>query len=144
MPYFICPNCTTRALDDDGKAGLTHQPVGCSKCGFGYLFELLEDFFPPANAGFVACDSDTRVISSGKGVFELTGYREADLIGQDVSTALALSDSEPLELVREWGVRKLGQELEVRTRAGLVKPVLVDLFPAYDEDGGILVALSSR
>jgi len=32
----------------------------------------------------------------------------------------------------------------VQTRAGLVKPVLVDLFPAYDEDGGILVALSSR
>jgi len=24
MRYFICPNCTTRALDDDGKAGLTH------------------------------------------------------------------------------------------------------------------------
>jgi hypothetical protein len=41
-------------------------------------------------------------------------------------------------------VRRLGQELEVRTRAGLVKPVLVDLFPAYDDDGGILVALSSR
>jgi len=46
--------------------------------------------------------------------------------------------------VREWGVRRLGQELEVKTRAGLVKPVLVDLFPAYDEDGGILVAISSR
>ena len=51
MRFFICPNCTTRALDDDGKAGLTHQPVGCEKCGFGYLFELLEDFFPPAGAG---------------------------------------------------------------------------------------------
>jgi len=77
-------------------------------------------------------------------VFELTGFREADLIGRDVSSALALSDSGPLELVREWGVRQLGPALEVQTRAGLVKPVLVDLFPAYDEDGGILVALSSR
>ncbi len=49
--YFICPNCKTRALDDDGMAGMTQQPVGCEKCGFGYLFELLEDFFPPAGAG---------------------------------------------------------------------------------------------
>jgi hypothetical protein len=84
------------------------------------------------------------VLAVGRGVFELTGYREADLIGQDVSTALSLSDTAPLELVREWGVRRLGQELEVRTRAGLRKPVLVDLFPAYDDDGGILVALTSR
>ena len=64
--------------------------------------------------------------------------------GAGPGSALSLSDSEPLELVREWGVRRLGQELEVRTRAGLVKPVLVDLFPAYDEDGGVLVALSAR
>jgi len=26
----------------------------------------------------------------------------------------------------------------------LTKPVVVDLFPAYDDDGGVLVALSSR
>jgi hypothetical protein len=46
--------------------------------------------------------------------------------------------------VREWGVRRLGEHLELQTRAGLVKPVVVDLFPAYDDDGGLLVALSSR
>ena len=84
------------------------------------------------------------MLAVGRGVFELTGFREADLIGRDVATALSLSDSGPLELVREWGVRRLGQELELQTRAGLSKPVLVDLFPAYDDDGGILVALSSR
>ena len=63
--------------------------------------------------------------------------------GRTSSTALSLSDTAPLELVREWGVRRMGQELEVRTRAGLRKPVLVDLFPAYDDDGGILVALTA-
>ena len=47
-------------------------------------------------------------------------------------------------LVREWGVRRLNEHLELRTRAGLVKPVVVDFFPAYDDDGGLLVALSSR
>jgi hypothetical protein len=41
-------------------------------------------------------------------------------------------------------VRKLGQELAIRTKAGLEKPVVVDFFPAYDEDGGLLVALTPR
>ena len=35
-------------------------------------------------------------------------------------------------------------ELELRTRNGLTQPVTADFFPAYDEDGGLLVALSRR
>ena len=46
--------------------------------------------------------------------------------------------------MREWGVRKLGQELAIRTRAGLEKEVTADFFPAYDDDGGLLVALTPR
>jgi hypothetical protein len=49
-----------------------------------------------------------------------------------------------MEVVREWGVRKLGQELEIRARSGIVKRVTADFFPAYDEDGGMLVALTPR
>ena len=41
-------------------------------------------------------------------------------------------------------MRKLGQELAIRTRAGIEKPVTVDFFPAYDDDGGLLVALTPR
>jgi hypothetical protein len=44
----------------------------------------------------------------------------------------------------EWGVRKLGEQLELRTRVGHAKPVTADFFPAYDEDGGLLVALTPR
>jgi len=106
---------------------------------WGFLFQLLEDYYPAPSTGFVVCDRDARVLAVGRGVFELTGYREADLIGRDVASAFALSDTSPLELVREWGVRRLGEQLELRTRAGLTKPVLVDLFPAYDDDGGLLV-----
>lgn len=120
-----------------------HAPQ-CRSCGFGFLFQLLEDYYPAPSTGFVVCDQDARVLAVGRGVFELTGYRETDLIGRDVADALALSDTAPLQLVREWGVRRLGEQLELRTRAGLTKPVLVDLFPAYDDDGGLLVALSSR
>jgi hypothetical protein len=146
MRYFICPNCTTRALDDDGKAGLTHQPVGCAKCGFGYLFELLEDFFPPAGAGMVTCDKDGRVLSCGKGVFEVSGYGEGDVMGKSLVEAFGLSgfagDSDPVPVVLEWGVRKLDQHVTMRHRSGRPKPVRLDLFPAYDEDGGMLASLA--
>jgi len=144
VPLYICPNCKRRSVDLDGYEGFTTQAVQCRNCGFGFLFQLLEDYYPAPSTGFVVCDRDARVLAVGRGVFELTGYRESDLIGQDVATALSFSDTAPLELVREWGVRRLGQELELKTRAGLRKPVLVDLFPAYDDDGGILVALTTR
>jgi hypothetical protein len=77
-------------------------------------------------------------------VFELTGFSDGELLGHDVVAALSLSDTSALELVREWGVRKLGQELSIRTKAGLEKRVVVDFFPAYDEDGGLLAALTAR
>jgi hypothetical protein len=47
-------------------------------------------------------------------------------------------------LSREWGVRRLGEKLQLRTRNGFEKPVTADFFPAYDEDGGLLVALTPR
>jgi PAS domain-containing protein len=147
MRYFICPNCSTRALDDDGRAGLTHQPVGCGKCGFGYLFEILEDYFPPRGAGLVTCDRDARVLSCGNGVFELTGYSEGDVLGKPLVDAFGLSgfadDTDPIPVVLEWGVRKLDQHMTLRHRSGIAKPVRVDLFPAYDEDGGLMASLAS-
>jgi PAS domain-containing protein len=148
MAYFICPNCKQRSVDDDGREGLTHQPVACASCGFGFLFELMDDYYPSPNAGFLVCDRGGRVIASGRGVFELTGYREADVLGHDVVEALGLSgfepDRNPAHLALEWGVRRLGERLALRTRAGLEKPVTGDFFPAYDTDGGLLVALAPR
>jgi len=144
VPYFICPNCKQRSVDLDGYDGFTMQAVQCRTCAFGFLFELLEDYYPAPETGFVVCDRDTRVLAAGRGVFELTGYRDVDLIGRDVVEALALSDTSPIDVVREWGVRKLGQELEIRTRAGREKRVTADFFPAYDEDGGLLLALTPR
>jgi PAS domain S-box-containing protein len=146
--HFICPNCGSRAVDSDGLATLSYQAVGCERCGFGFMFELLEDFFPPAAAGMVACDRGGRILSAGNGVFELTGYTEGDLLGKPVVEAFGLSGfgegANPVDVVLEWGVRKLDQPLEIRHRSGRMKPVRVDLFPAYDEDGGLLVSLAPR
>jgi len=143
MPVFICPNCRGRSIDLDGTEGFSSHAPQCRSCGFGFLFQLLEDYYPAPSTAFVVCDRDARVLAVGRGVFELTGYRESDLIGRDVATALHLSDTSGIELVREWGVRRLGERLDVRTRAGLEKPVVVDLFPAYDDDGGLMLALTA-
>ncbi len=144
MPYFICPRCKERSVDVDAREGFTEQAPACRRCGFGFLFELLDDYYPAPATGFVVCDQDRRVLAAGRGVFELTGFQEGDLMGHDVVEVLTLSDDKPVELVREWGVRRLGERLSIRTRAGSDRPVTADFFPAYDEDGGILVALTPR
>jgi PAS domain S-box-containing protein len=148
VPIFICPNCKQRSVDHDRREGLTHQPVACTRCGFGFLFELMDDYYPGPNTGLVVCDRHGRIIAAGRGIFELTGYREGDLLGREVTDALALGGFEPernpARLALEWGVRRLGEAIALRTRAGQEKPVVADFFPAYDEDGGLLVALAPR
>jgi PAS domain-containing protein len=146
LPYFICPNCKERSIDHDGRSGLTHQAVSCARCGFGFLFELLDDYYPAPTTGMLVCDAGARVLATGRGVFELSGYSEQELLGRDVVESLDLSGFEdgknPVGLALEWGVRRLGERLELRTRAGTRKRVIADFFPAYDKDGGLLVALT--
>lgn len=148
MPYFICPNCKERSIDTDRLEGLSDQAVACHSCGFGFLFELMDDYYPAPLTGFVTCDQQGRVLATGRGVFELTGFAERDLIGMPIVDGLGLGGwpdgKNPVELSLEWGVRRLGEELEVRTRSGSTKPVKADFFPAYDADGGLLVALTPR
>jgi PAS domain-containing protein len=105
---------------------------------------LLDDYFPAPDTGFVVTDRDRRVLAIGRGVFELTGFPEGDLMGRDIVEALQLSDPKPVELAGEWGVRRLGEQLSIRTRGGSEKHVVADVFPAYDDDGGLLVALTPQ
>ena len=104
MAYFICPNCGLRSMDSDGRDGLAHQAVGCTRCGFGFVFELLDDFYPGPSAGMLACDRDARILAVGKGVFELTGFQEGELIGKDLREALTLRDPDG-ERSRRHGAR---------------------------------------
>ncbi len=148
MPFFICPNCKQRSIDHDGREGLLDQAVACERCGFGFLFELMDDYYPAPTTGFVVCDQQGRILAAGRGVFELSGYREQELLGAELVERLGLAgfdeERNPAQLALEWGVRRLGEQLELRTRAGTTKRVTGDFFPAYDEDGGLLVALSPR
>jgi PAS domain S-box-containing protein len=148
VPYFICPNCKERSIDHDRKEGLTQQAVACHHCGFGFLFELMDDYYPAPNTGFVVCDQGGRILASGRGIFELTGFTEDDLIGRDVLDSFAVSGFEeeknPVQLALEWGVRRRGEQLRLKTRTGQEKAVVGDFFPAYDEDGGLLIAFTPQ
>jgi PAS domain-containing protein len=148
VPYYICPNCKDRSIDIDGKEGLSDDAVACRRCGFGFLFELMDDYYPAPAAGLVVCDKQGRILAIGRGVYELTGWGEADLIGADLVDALGLTGFEaeknPAKLALEWGVRRLNEKLELCTRGGIRKPIKGDFFPAYDDDGGLLVALTPR
>jgi PAS domain S-box-containing protein len=149
MPFFICPNCKERSIDTDGRESLLdHQAVGCRHCGFGFLFELMDDYYPAPTTGMVVCDQEGRILAAGRGVFELSGYAEHELLGGELVERLGLSgfedDRNPAALALEWGVRRLGEELALRTRSGQQKAVKGDFFPAYDDDGGLLVALTPR
>lgn len=134
-------------MDDDRREGLTHQPVACATCGFGFLFEIQDDYYPAPGTGLVVCDRKGRIIATGQGVFELTGYRERDLLGHDLMEMLFEPNGDersPAALALEFGVRRFDQRLRLRTRAGVTKGVRADFFPAYDEDGGLLVAIAPR
>ena len=148
MPFFICPNCGNRALSQDRTAGFSSRPKGCSKCGFGFVFELLDDYYPAPNAAFFVCDQQARVIDAGRGSFELTGLTDEDVIGRPVKEVLGLrwkqdgDNGDPIDTSLEWGVRSLGKKVSVNAEGDLPAEAVADVFPAYDDDGGLLIVLT--
>jgi PAS domain-containing protein len=142
---FICPNCGNRTAATDVNAGFRREPKGCEKCGFGFLFELLDDYYPAPDAAFFVCDREGRIIGCGRGSFELTGLDDEKVIGRPVRDVLGLQFSngdDPVGTVLEWGVRKLKQPVEVHAEGDLPAQATADLFPAYDDDGGMLLVLT--
>jgi PAS domain S-box-containing protein len=141
VPNYICPKCKNRSVDVDGLEGFSAQAPACRHCGFGFLFELQEDYYAGPTTGLVVCDQEGRVLATGRDFFELSGYTEQDLLGREV-TEIVAAEPNPVGVALEFGVRRLGQRVALKTRAGMEKPVIADLFPALDEDGGLLVAFT--
>lgn len=156
MPYFICPNCGNRLQSGERTAGLSSRPKGCAKCGFGFLFELLDDYYPAPGAAFFTCDARGRILDVGRGGFELTGLEDEDVIGRPVKEVLGLEwlseggggdvvtevASDPIETTLEWGVRSLKKPVAVHAEGDLPAKAVADVFPAYDDDGGMLLVLT--
>lgn len=108
-------------------------------------------------AAFFACDSDGKVLGLGRGAFELTGLSDEDVIGRPVKEVLGLewrdaepdqdsdakgSGGDPVDTTLEWGVRSLGKKVKVQAEGDLPTEAVADLFPAYDDDGGLLLVLT--
>jgi hypothetical protein len=142
---FICPNCGQRTTATDRTAGFRREPKGCAKCGFGFLFELLDDYYPAPDAAFFVCDQESRVIGCGRGSFELTGLHDENVIGRPVREVLGLTfenEEDPVGTVLEWGVRAQNKKVEVHAEGDIPARATADLFPAYDDDGGLLLVLT--
>ncbi|MEO6867258.1 MAG: PAS domain-containing protein [Gaiellales bacterium] len=150
MPYFICPSCARRGSRTSRTSGFTDRPVACDRCGFGFLFELLDDYFPSPLAGIFVCDQQGRVLAFGRGARELSGYDEQELMGRDIAEALDVEipdepdGQQPHKTALEWGARVLDRPLTIRDATGALRPVTGDFFPAYDQDGGLLVVFTPR
>jgi hypothetical protein len=147
MPIFICPNCGNRLNSAERTAGFRTTPRGCQRCGFGFLFELLDDYYPDPNAAFFVCDREARVIGCGKGSFELTGLDDERAVGRPVRELLGLrfaNGEDPIETSLEWGVRVLGKDVHVEAEGDQPAEATADVFPAYDEDGGLLLVLTPK
>jgi PAS domain-containing protein len=159
VPFFICPNCGNRELSNSRTAGFSSRPKSCAKCGAGFIFELLDDYYPAPHAAFFTCDKDGRVLDVGRGGFELTGLKDEDVIGRGVADVLGLEwqeagdggetadtdddgSTDPIETTLEWGVRSLGKKVQVNAEGDLPAEAVADVFPAYDDDGGLLLVLT--
>ncbi len=99
------------------------------------------------------------MIDAGKGSFELTGLTDEDVIGRPVREVLGLDwvdpgdggegadtdgdgVTDPIETSLEWGVRSLGKRVSVNAEGDLPAKAVADVFPAYDDDGGLLLVLT--
>lgn len=164
MPFFICPSCGNRELSNSRTAGFTNRPKSCPRCGFGFLFELLDDYYPAPEAAFFTCDQEARVLDVGRGGFELTGLKDEDVIGRPVREVLGLAwedaltpaqagggsdgdaeqapGADPIATTLEWGVRSLGKRVQVNAEGDMPATAVADVFPAYDDDGGLLLVLT--
>ena len=147
MPHFICPNCGNRSIAVDRTAGFRDQARGCSNCGYGFLFELLDDYYPAPNAAFFIADQQGRLIGAGRGARELTGLGDTDVIGRPVNDVLGLefqNGDDHIATALEWGVRVLDKPVVVHAEGDRPEPATADIFPAYDDDGGLLIVLTPR
>ncbi|HYP48562.1 MAG TPA: PAS domain-containing protein [Thermoleophilaceae bacterium] len=147
MPFFICPNCGDRSISTERTAGFQNRARSCKKCGFGFIFELLDDYYPAPNAAFFILDQQGRLIGAGRGARELTGLGDLDVIGRPAQEVLGLqfeSGGDHISTALEWGVRVLDKVVTVHAEGDRPEPARADIFPAYDDDGGLLLVLTPR
>ena len=100
MPYFICPNCKQRSIDHDRLQEIDNVPVTCDRCGFGFLFELMDDYYPAPTTGLVTCDQEGRILAFARSILRSAQAARNPVISRAVR--------------RAFGVRSVGSLHELR------------------------------
>ena len=70
LPLGRCRSSSVRAAPTARREATAtcHQPRGCSRCGFGFAFELLEDYYASPKTALIVCDQDRRILVAGHAV----------------------------------------------------------------------------
>jgi hypothetical protein len=109
---------------------------------------MLEDYYTGPRTALLVCDKNRRVLVAGHAASAVTGFQERDLLGQEVAEALTLGGwpaDDPIARSLEWGVRVLGVECTYRPNGVAEdRSAVLEVFPAYDDDGGVMVALTPK
>ena len=69
------------------------------------------------------------------------------MIGRPVQDVLNLefeNGDDHVATALEWGVRVLDKAVVVHAEGDRPEPAKADIFPAYDDDGGLLLVLTPR
>lgn len=108
---------------------------------------MMDDYYAGPLTALIACNRERRVLVAGTTTPAITGWADDEMIGQEVSEALTLafpgSPDDPIARSLEWGVRVLQQPCTFRPlRTDEDRDGVVDIFPAYDQDGGLMLALT--
>jgi hypothetical protein len=118
VPNFICPNCQERSVDIDARKACSTRHRLPPTAGSAFLFELMDDYYPaPTTAGHVRPGRPHP--RDRRGIFELSGWSESDVLATTWSTLFGLTGFEEeknrSQLSLEWGVRRLNEQLQLRT-----------------------------
>ena len=76
-------------------------------------------------------------------VFGLIAASAVVVATKETKLGLEFDDSsDPVATALEWGVRQLGKPVQVNAEGDLPARATADVFPAYDDDGGLLLVLT--
>ena len=143
------PTAATAPRADRAHRRLPRSAKGCTQVRLRVPVRAARRLLPgPRRRLLRLRPARARVIGCGRDSFELTGLRRSDVIGRAVERgarpALRGRRRPRRRPSLEWGVRVLGKPVEVNAEGDLPASATADLFPAYDDDGGLLVVFTPR
>ena len=146
---FICPNCGNRSTADaSARPAFAAAPKGCHEVRLRVPVRAARRLLPGARRRVLRLDQEGAVIGCGRGSFELTGLKEERVIGRPANEVLGLRlrGRRPTTSRPRWSgaCACCASRSQVNAEGDLPAQATADLFPAYDDDGGLLIVLTPQ